>query len=369
MKSQNESAQTFSQPLMRDSRRKSYGGVQAGRNERDVQFGGGAHLRTSFITSRRPSKDSRLHFTPVSFKVLTSLAITVLCIVYVQAQLSLPIWPRASGLTVRVILIPFVLLAWLAYSSYMLGKTAKLHLHNAFLQRQLRYFSRSPYWLHLVTFPCISAFYICHQAFHSSYLFMSLFPEDFPAESTCITFWSLVHFVDLYIIVRLLWSCIAHNYLRDHSSLFTIDPGQLSFIREQRWIISGVSELLLLKNEQLRRLVETPRFPSKQEQDLSTRLALKEEAHSSLHDESVLLKVQMEGLRTTIENKHSEAEKRERDLQIHRTICNHNSSLVSRLEKRRGKLEEENRQKKLFLKISREQIESSRTLHEQLVKS
>merc|ERR1719361_685188 len=129
-------------------------------------------------------------------------------------------------------------------------------------------------------------------------------------------------------------------------------------------MISGVSELLMMKTEQLRRIMSKPRFPSMKENNLEASLALKEDIFEEVQNAHVLTDVEIQGLKATIANKHAELEKKGRSLQIHQTIEKHNSSLLSRLKERREKLEEENREKQLLLRISREQVESSRNIHE-----
>jgi len=364
----NEQSQHFSQPLIGDSLQ-SYGGVQAEREHREsgIQFGASVHTQNqSFITSQRPEGVPRLQFIPVSLTVMATLVLTIVLIMYVQAQLWLPFTFRAHDPVIRIVFIPFLLFVWLSIAAYILDTTATLHLHNAFLKNHLRHYSGAPSRLHLILFPCVSAFFICSQPLLT--LFFPTLLETagrfFPAEPTCVTLWSLAHFIDLYIFLRLLWSCITHNYLRDHSHLFNIDPGQLGFIREQRWITSGVSELLMLKTEQLRRLIENPRFPSRKEQDLETSLSFQEDKLEPLQEKHLFLEVQVQGLRATVANKHTECTKKERSLQIHQTIEKHNSSLLARLDRQRAILENENQKKSLLLQISRKQLESSRNLHD-----
>jgi len=364
----NEHSQHFSQPLIGESLQ-SYGGVQAEQEYREpgIQHGASVHTQNqSFITSQRPINVPRLQFNPVSLTVMTTLVLTIVLVIYVQAQLWLPFTFRAHDPVIRIIFIPFLLLIWLSISAYILNTTVALHLHNTLLQSQLRLYSGAPSFLHIVLFPCISAFFICSQPLLSLFFPTLLETADrfFPAEPTCVTLWSLAHFIDLYIFLRLLWSCITHNYLRDHSYLFNIDPGQLGFIREQRWITSGVSELLMLKTEQLRRLIENPRFPSRKEQDLETSLSFQEDELEPLQEKHLFLEVQVQGLRATVANKHTECAKKERNLQIHQTIEKHNSALVARLDRQRAILEKENQKKNLLLQISRKQLESSRRLHD-----
>jgi len=307
-------------------------------------------------------------FTPIRLRVFIVLWTSLVFLLYTQIQMFTQYHQFQDELPIRLILIPFLYYCLIIINTIVLGEESETFYSHGlyYLIPEFKVYAAMPYQIHSFLFAFISLFFACHTKSLETIQY-NQFSMGLPKESTCVVLWSIAHFVEFFIWVRLLRVCLRHNYRLDAIGRRSkTQQLNLSCIRLQMMRMSQLDHELSKNTDRIDRMKNVRRPYTEKEIDMQDNLEILIDMTQKLMYESRLLAAQCQATRIELDNKETLINEKSRQHESYRGVSMSNIESIKVLQKRLNQAASVYAENQILHKVAQEQHDQTRKLYNDL---